>query len=250
MKISIITVCFNSEKYLKNTIESVLSQDYSNVEYILVDGNSKDKTKNIIKEYEPLFEGRMKWVSESDNGLYDAMNKGIKMATGDVIGILNSDDFFTSNDIISNVAQTFTNDNDLEVVYGDIHFVNPNNLDKCVRYYSSSIFRPSLLRLGFMPAHPSMYIKRDCFEKYGYYSLDYKIAADFDMVVRFIHTHKAKCKYLKLDFVTMRTGGESANRMLLNKETVLACKRNGIRTNIFILSLKYFYKIFEYVKKG
>jgi len=250
MKVSIITVCFNSDKYLRDTIKSVLSQDYQDIEYIIVDGASKDNTLNIIKEYEPLFNGRMTWISESDKGLYDAMNKGIKMATGDIIGTLNSDDFFTSDNIISQVAETFNKDENLEIVYGDIHFVNPENLNKSVRYYSSSVFKPSLLRLGFMPAHPSMYIKRDCFNNYGYYSLDYKIAADFDLVVRHIHTHQAKCRYLKLDFVTMRTGGESANRMLLNKETIKVCAGNGIKTNMFLLSLKYLYKIFEYIKRN
>lgn len=249
MKVSIITVCFNSDKYLRDTMQSVLNQNYDNIEYIVVDGASKDNTIDIIKEFEPLFRGNMKWVSEPDKGLYDAMNKGIKLASGDIVGTLNSDDFFTSDNIISEVVKTFQSDNELELVYGDIHFVNPDNLNKCVRYYSSSVFKPSLLRLGFMPAHPSMYIKRECFDKYGDYTLDYKIAADFDLVVRYIHTYEVKYKYLKLDFVTMRTGGESANRLLLNRETTHACRKNGIKTNIAILSLKYFYKIFEYVKK-
>ncbi len=248
MKVSIITVCFNSDLYLEHTIKSVLSQDYSDIEYIIIDGGSRDQSCAIIKKYEPLFEGRLKWISEPDKGLYDAMNKGIKMATGDIVGTLNSDDFFTSKDIISKIVQQFEEDQP-ELVYGDIHFVRPDNLDKCVRYYSSSVFRPSLLRLGFMPAHPSMYIKRECFEKYGFYSLEYKIAADFDLVARYIHKHKIKYKYLNRDFVTMRTGGESANRMLLNKETARACRKNGIYTNMFILPLKYFYKIFEFVKR-
>lgn len=249
MKVSIITVCFNSDKYLRDTMQSVLNQNYEDIEYIVVDGASKDNTVGIIKEFEPLFRGRMTWISEPDKGLYDAMNKGIRLATGDIVGTLNSDDFFTSDNVISEVVKAFHSDNELELVYGDIHFVNPDNLNKSVRCYSSSVFKPSLLRLGFMPAHPSMYIKRECFDKYGYYALDYKIAADFDLVVRYIHTHRVKYRYLKLDFVTMRTGGESANRLLLNKETTLACRKNGINTNIAVLSLKYFYKIFEYVKK-
>lgn len=250
MKVSIITVCFNSEKYLRETILSVLSQDYKNIEYIIVDGASQDRTLDIIKEFEPLFQGRMKWISEPDKGLYDAMNKGVRLATGDVVGTLNSDDFFTSNNVLSKVVEIFRADNKLELVYGDIHFVKPENLAKCVRYYSSSVFKPSLLRFGFMPAHPSMYIKRECFDKYGYYTLNYKIASDFDLVARYIHTYKIKYQYLKLDFVTMRTGGKSTNRMLLNKETVDACRKNGIPTNMFFMSLKYFYKVFEYLKKG
>jgi glycosyltransferase involved in cell wall biosynthesis len=179
------------------------------------------------------------------------MNKGIRMATGDVIGILNSDDFFTSDDVIEKVVDTFNN-NDIDALYGDVHFVNPDDLTKSVRYYSSSIFKPSLFRFGFMPAHPSFYMKRECYEKYGLYALDYKISSDFDLLVRYILKEKINCKYLKKDFVTMRTGGVSTenfnSRVTLNREIVKACKKYGIKTNMFLLSLKYLYKIFELKK--
>lgn len=149
MKISIITATYNSSATLRATIRSILSQTYQDIEHIVVDGASTDDTLTIIQEYEPQFDGRMRWVSEKDNGLYDAMNKGIRMATGDMVGILNSDDFFTSPDVLRQVAEVFQKEPNLNAVYGDIHFVNPDNLSRCVRYYSLSAFRPWRMRLGF-----------------------------------------------------------------------------------------------------
>lgn len=179
MKISLITVTYNSGKTLSDTIQSVLSQSYTNIEYIIIDGLSQDNTIDVIKKYELDFEGRMMWISEKDRGLYDAMNKGIKMATGDVVGILNSDDFYTSDDVLERVASELQNP-DIDAVYGDVHFVKDSDLHKCVRYYSSKIFQRSLMRLGFMPAHPSFYLRREYFEEFGLYQTDYKIAADFE----------------------------------------------------------------------
>lgn len=199
MKISLITITYNSDKTLTDTIHSVITQTYSDIEYIIVDGGSKDNTISIIKKYELLFKGRMKWISEPDNGLYDAMNKGVQMATGNIIGILNSDDFFTSNHILKEIANTFKKEKNLDAIYGDIHFVHPNNLQKCVRYYSSKIFKRSLMRLGFMPAHPSFYLRKECFEKYGLYKTDYKVAADFEFLLRIIYKAKIKTKYLPID---------------------------------------------------
>ena len=145
MKISLITVTYDSGKTLSSTLESVLNQTNSNVEYIIVDGASKDNTIDIIKDYESRFDGKLKWISEPDKGLYDAMNKGIRMATGDVVGILNSDDFFTANDVLQQVADAFKANKEVDAVYGDVHYVNPENLEKCVRYYSSKVFKRSLM---------------------------------------------------------------------------------------------------------
>jgi glycosyltransferase involved in cell wall biosynthesis len=246
MKISVITATYNSAKTIKSTIESVLAQSYADIEYIIVDGNSHDETMQIVKSYEPSFRGRMKYVSEPDKGIYDAMNKGIGMATGDVVGILNSDDFYTSDDVVQRIVEAF--DEDLDAVYGDIHFVNPDNLKKCVRYYSSAVFRPSLLRFGFMPAHPSFYVRKRIYNECGKYSLEYKIAADYDMMVRFFYNHGIKAKYIKKDFVTMRMGGASTrsikNIMKANLEDVKACNRNGLYTNLFMICLKYLIKVF------
>lgn len=252
MKISLITVTYNADGVLRYAIESALHQTYSNLEYIIVDGASKDNTIDIIRTYESQFNGRMKWISEPDRGLYDAMNKGIRMATGDVVGILNSDDFFTSNDVLEKVAESFT-DNDVDAVYGDIHFVRSDDLNRCVRYYSSRIFRRGLMRLGFIPAHPSFYCRRECFEKYGCYKTDYKIAADFDLLLRFIYVHRIRIKYLPVDMVTMRLGGASTSglksRMTCMKEHLRSFRENGVKTNRFLLSLRYFYKLTEYFRQ-
>lgn len=248
MKISIITATYNSEAYIADCIESVYRQTYNNIEHIIVDGVSSDNTiKTIINMPNRV----SKIVCEPDKGIYDAMNKGINLATGDIIGILNSDDFFTSNDVIETVVSNFIN-SDIDALYGDVHFVNPDDLIKYVRYYSSAVFKPSLFRFGFMPAHPSFYMKKDCYEKYGLYALDYKIASDFDLLIRYLYKEKIEYRYLKKDFVTMRTGGVSTKNfkssVTLNKEIIKACKKYGMNTNLFLLSLKYLYKIFELKK--
>lgn len=245
MKVSIITATYNSSAHIADCVKSVNDQTYNNIEHIIIDGASKDNTLEIIKSIPNRV---VKIVSEQDKGIYDAMNKGIEAAKGDVIGILNSDDFFTSNDVIETVVEAFKN-NDIDALYGDVHFVHPDNLSRSVRYYSSAVFKPSLFRFGFMPAHPSFYMKRDCYENHGLYALDYKIASDYDLLIRYLYKERIRYKYLKKDFVTMRIGGISTenfnSRVTLNKEIVKACKKYGIYTNLFLLSLKYFYKIFE-----
>lgn len=251
MKISLITVTFNSDKTIADTIESVLSQSYTNIEYIIIDGASKDNTVSIIKKYEPKFQGRMIWVSEGDNGLYDAMNKGIEMASGNVIGILNSDDFFTCNDIIEKVAKEFEADSSLDAIYGDIHFVKNDNLLKCTRYYSSSYFRPWLLRFGFMPAHPSFYVRKEVYQKYGLYDLQFRTSSDFDMMVRLFGKHRINAKYLPMDFVTMRTGGESTAglkaKIKVNRDIAAALKKHGIFTCQAFQWLRYLWKTLEII---
>ena len=248
MKITIVTTTYNSASTLRDTMESVLAQTHKDIEYWVIDGGSEDDTLGLIKEYEPLFDGRMKWISEPDNGLYDALNKGISRATGDVVGILNSDDFYTSSTVLEQVAAGFSDD--VDAVYGDIHFVRPSDLGKCVRYYSSKLFRPWALRFGFMPAHPSFYVRREVYERCGGYALDYKLAADYDMMVRLLYKEKIRCRYLSVDMVTMRTGGMSTknvrNRLLLTKEDVKACRRYGLYSNFLMCSCKYAVKLFEF----
>lgn len=247
--ISIITATYNSAETINDTIKSVLCQTNKDFEYIIVDGGSTDETIDIVKSYESEFSGRLKWVSEKDKGIYDAMNKGIKMASGDIIGILNSDDYYTSDDILQTIADAFKCQN-VDAIYGDIHFIKDGVPDKCVRYYSSRLFSPFWLRFGFMPAHPSFYCKREVFDKSGLYRLDYKIGSDYEMMVRLFRKHKISSRYVPKDFVTMRTGGASNSnlnsRLTLIKEDVRACRDNGIYTNELFVCLKFLYKIFEF----
>ena len=252
MKISLITICYNSKQYIHSAIESVLAQTYPDIEYIVVDGNSDDNIVEILKRYEQSFNGRLFWISEPDKGIYDAINKGIRMANGEVVGILHSDDFLSSRDTVQTIADQF-NDTDIQAVYGDVRFVKPDNLFKTVRYYSSKKFSPKLFRWGFMPAHPSFYTYKQNFEKYGYYKTDYKIASDYELLIRFLYTHKLKTKYIDKDFVTMRMGGVSTknwkSNLVLNQEIVRGCRENGIYTSLPMLGLKYFLKIWEFILK-
>ena len=252
MKISIITATYNSKRTLRDTLESVLSQTFSDYEHIIIDGDSKDGTLDLIRTYSPKFGDRLKVISEPDQGIYDAMNKGTQMATGDVIGILNSDDFYTSADALQVIADTFAN-NDIDATYGDIHFVNDDDLSKCVRYYSSAIFRRSFMRFGLMPAHPSFYCKKAVYEKYGSFDTSYKVAADFENLLRIIYVGNIKTKYIPKDFVTMRTGGAStaglSSRTQIMKDHLRALKANGIYSNVFLLSLRYVYKVYELVRR-
>ena len=252
MKISIITATYNSGKTVRDTLESVLRQTFSNYEYIIKDGGSKDDTLEIVKNYAPKFGERLKVISEPDQGIYDAMNKGVQMATGDVIGILNSDDFYTSDDALQVIADAFAN-NDIDATYGDIHFVNDDDLSKRVRYYSSAVFRRSFMRFGLMPAHPSFYCKKAVDDKYGAFDTSYKVAADFENLLRIIYVGNIKTKYIPKDFVTMRTGGAStaglSSRTQIMKDHLRALKTNGIYSNVVLLSLRYIYKMYELVRR-
>lgn len=241
MKVSIITVAYNSEQTLGDTISSVLRQTYKDIEYIIVDGLSNDGTIEVIKRFEPLFGHRLRWVSEKDRGIYDAMNKGVQMATGDVVGIVNSDDFLTDDTVIERMVSLFPED--AGAVYGDVHFVRQERLDKCIRYYSGRIFRPWLVRIGYLPPHPSLYVRRELFDKYGYYDASLRISADFELIARLCYKNNIPMKYLHIDFVTMRTGGAStrswSNRLLGAEENLKACRNNGIGTNWLLICLKY-----------
>lgn len=252
MKISIITATYNSGKTVGDTLKSVLAQTYHDYELLVVDGASKDNTLEVVKKMEPLFEGKMRYISEPDKGIYDAMNKGIRMATGEVIGILNSDDFYTSDDALACIARTLENEK-VDAVYGDIHYVNDDDLTKCVRYYSSKPFRRWMMRLGFMPAHPSFYCRKEVYEKFGAFDAEnYRVAADFENLLRLIFVNKIKTYYISKDFVTMRTGGASSSGLESHKrimrDHLKALKKNGVYSNIFLLGLRYLYKIGEILK--
>lgn len=247
VKISIITVTFNRAHIIKDAIEGVLRQNYKDYEYIIVDGASKDNTVDILKEYVPKFEGRMRWISEPDKGLYDAINKGIKMATGDVVGIINSDDFFHRDDIFDAIAKGFA-DPTIQVVYGNERIINPETPNVNYRFEAPWYFCRWMFRIGLEPPHPSFYAKRELFEKWGYYKMGYVISADFELMMRFMLVHKAKAKYINHTILTFRNSGistDSSNRLMMNKEIVHACKENNIWTCLPLVYLKYFFKIPE-----
>lgn len=248
MKISVITATYNSGATLRDTLESVLRQTHHDVEHLIIDGGSKDNTLDLVREYEPRYGGRLRWISEPDRGIYDAMNKGIRMATGEVVGILNSDDFYTSDDVLESVARAMSNPT-VDAVYGDVHYVNEKDLNKCVRYYTSRPFHRSWMRFGFMPAHPSFYCRKAIYEKYGAFDLSYKVAADFENLLRLIFVHRIRTRYIRKDFVTMRTGGASSSGLHSHEQIMHdhlhALKQNGIYSNFLFLGLRYPYKIGE-----
>lgn len=252
MKISIVTATWNSGKTVRDTIESVLRQSYQDIEYLIIDGASKDDTLEIVREYEPRFNGRLRYVSEPDKGIYDAMNKGIAMATGDVVGILNSDDFYTSDNVIEKVASAFEASGDaLDAVYGDIHYVDDADLTKCVRYYSSAGFRRWKMRMGWMPAHPSFYCRKSVYERLGTFDTSFRIGADFENLLRLIFVNRIRIKYIPADFVTMRTGGASTSGLASHKQIYRdhrrAYRKNGVYSNFFLEGLRYIGKVWELV---
>ena len=248
MKISIVTATFNSGATLRDTIKSVLGQTYRDFEHLIIDGGSKDDTLDIVREYEPQYGGRLRWVSERDRGIYDAMNKGIAMATGDVVGILNSDDFYTSDTVLQAVANAMR-EQSVDAVYGDIHYVDEHDLTRCTRYYSSAGFRRWKMRLGWMPAHPSFYCRKKIYERYGTFDISFKIGADFENLLRLIYVNRINTRYLPMDFVTMRSGGASTSGLKSHRQILSdhlrAYRKNGIRSNVLLESLRYAAKVGE-----
>ncbi len=248
MKISIITVCYNSEKTIRQTIESVVSQSYDDIEHIIIDGGSSDDTLSIISEYT----GSVKFISEMDKGIYDAINKGIRLASGEIIGILNSDDFFSDSYVVNRIVKEFK-DNSLEAVFADVSFFSDNQGSQIVRYYSSKLFRPWMFRFGFQPAHPTFYCKKELFDIHGYYDLRFKIAGDFELLTRFLEVNKVKYKYVNDIWVKMKLGGISTkglgSNLLLNREILIALKLNSIKSNIILIYSKYFIKVFGYLRR-
>ncbi len=248
-KISVITVCFNSEKTIEDTICSVIEQDYPHLEYIIVDGGSTDKTLSIVQKYKDKI---IKIISEPDKGLYDAINKGIRIAQGDIVGIINSDDVLAYPQVLSDVAATFEQ-NACDAVYADLVYVKQNDLSHVVRTWKSGNYRHGKFLWGWMPPHPTFYAKKELFETYGYYSLQLKSAADYELMLRFIHKHKIKVAYLPKTTVKMRVGGVSnaslANRINANKEDRAAWQMNHLTPYVFTLWLKPARKVFQFLRR-
>lgn len=205
MKISIITVTYNSSKTLKDTLESVLKQTYKNYEHIIVDGLSKDNTMQIVKEYEEKYNGKLIYISEKDSGLYDAMNKGIKMATGDIIGILNSDDVYARENVLQEIVEKFKETN-CDGTYANLIFMDEETMSKPQRIWNSP---KGKLENGWHPAHPTLYLKKSVYDKVGLFNLNYKIAADYDFMIRVMKNSKVKLEYINDYIIYMRTGGTS-----------------------------------------
>lgn len=247
MKISLITVTYNADEFLETCIQSVLNQTYKDVEYIIIDGASTDSTLSIIEKFSGEID---KVVSEKDMGIYDAMNKGIALATGNVIGILNSDDFFADDNVLENIAAEFAN-SQADIVYGDLIYVSRLNIDKIIRIWKSSPYVKGLFQWGWMPPHPTFYVKKDIFDKHGRYNFNYNTAADYELMLRFMHKHKVKSSYIPKVFVKMRAGGVSnysfKNRVMANIQDFKAMKLNGIRIPIITIILKPFRKLLQYL---
>lgn len=241
---SIITVVYNGEKYIEHTIQSVMSQKKKKVEHIIIDGGSTDGTVAILRKYSDKV---AYWISEEDKGIYDGMNKGIRLAHGKYVGILNSDDYYEHENVLNKVFGILE-DASTRCVFAHVRFIDPQT-KKTVRVYNSKSNPEKLFRWGFMPAHPTFFAHRDDYLKYGLYKIDYKIAADYELLIRFILKFKLPYKRLDEVIIVMRTGGASTGGLKstihLNKEIIRACRDNGIYTNFLMLSLKYFRKVAE-----
>lgn len=250
MKISIITVCFNSAETIEDTIQSVASQSYSDIEYIVIDGMSKDNTVDIIKKYPNIVS---KWISEKDKGIYDAMNKGIALATGDVIGILNADDVYTDSDVLSKVMEKFL-DESVQGVYGDLKYVQKNNLQKVIRFWKSGEYTVGKFFQGWMPPHPTFYVRKSVYEKFGKYRLDMPSASDYEFMLRVIHVNNIKLSYLPQVLVLMREGGMSnkslQHRINANRDDRRAWQVNGVQPKFYTLYLKPLSKLLQFVLKN
>ena len=245
LKITIITATFNSEKHLRQTLISVSNQLYKNIEHIIIDGGSSDNTLSICKEFSHV----TKIISEKDNGIYDALNKGLKIATGDIIGFLHSDDYLNNELVLLEIANQFHNNSNLDATISDIVFINkPEN--KIIRKYSSKNWSPKLFAWGKMPPHPAVFCKNSVYKNL-FFDTSFKIAADYDILIKIFYKNRIKYKYLPLITTVMRFGGMSTkglnSNLLINKEVLIACKNNNIYTNKFMLFSKYIFKIFELI---
>lgn len=253
MLISLITVCYNSKPLLPTAFESVLRQRDADYEYLVVDGASTDGTVDLLREWEPRFGGRMRWTSEPDRGLYDAINKGIARARGDLIALLHADDMLDADDVLARWCAPFREDPALQAVYGDIRFVPQGATGRdapTMRYYSGAFWRPWMFRWGLMPPHPSFAIRRERFAELGGYLPDvFRIAADHELLVRYLYKARLRARYLPLCTTAMRLGGLSTDgvqaRIRLNREIVRANRMNGLWCCLPMMAPKYAYKVFE-----
>lgn len=249
VKITIITVSYNSATTIADTLKSISNQSYPHIEYIVVDGSSTDHTLDVIRLYG---ERITHLISEPDAGIYDAMNKGVVLATGDIIGILNADDVYADADILAIVAEHFECD-ELDALLGDVAFFRPEAPGKLIRRYDSGRFSPKRIAWGWMPAHPALFLRRSIYEDVGLFRTDYRIAGDFEFIARAFGSGKLRHRHVPKILVKMRLGGISTgglrNTMLLNREVLRACRENDIKTNMFKVLSKYPAKALEFFRR-
>lgn len=247
MRVSIITICYNSEATIRETITSVLSQSYSDIEYIIVDGKSKDGTCDIVRSFGDKISI---FVSEPDKGIYDAMNKGVNLATGDVIGILNSDDFYADANVISDIVSTFKSTG-AQGVYADLVYVDRENINKVTRTWKSGNYEEGKFLYGWMPPHPTFFVKRKVYEAYGHYTTELRSSSDYEFMLRVIHKEKISIGYLPRVITKMRVGGQSnvtiSNRRKANLEDKRAWEMNGLKPYFFTIALKPIRKIKQFL---
>ncbi len=246
MRVSIITVCFNSASTVADTIKSVQSQNYPNIEHIIIDGKSKDNTLDIIKSSGhggPL-------ISERDNGIFYAMNKGIQIATGDIIGILNSDDFYTDQKAIDDVVEQFKRVN-CDAVYADLNYIDAKHNEKIIRKWRSGRYKYTKFNYGWMPPHPTVFVRKEIYDKYGYFNTELRSAADYELMLRFLYKNRIKTHYVPRVLVNMRAGGNSGqsikHRLKAHLEDYKAWKMNGNIPHWYTMLLKPLRKVLQYV---
>ncbi len=249
MKVSIITVSLNSCETIEDSIQSVLNQKYKNIEYIIIDGGSSDGTVEIIKKFQDKI---AKWVSEYDKGIYHALNKGIGLATGDIIGFLHADDVYAHNLVIDLIVSRMMN-YDTESCYGDLLYVHKKDINKTIRYWKSCPYHEGLFKKGWMPPHPTFFVRRKIYDRYGYFNTEFKIAADYELMLRFLEKNKISTCYLPGVLIKMRTGGES-NRSLKNliiksSEDYRAWNVNKLNGGFYTIALKNLSKISQFFKR-
>ena len=249
MRVSIITPTLNSDRFIKDCIESVKYQSYLDIEHIIVDGGSIDSTLKIIKDYENSY--NLKLIAGKDNGIYDALNKGIKSATGEIIGILHSDDLYPNNEVIEKIVSIFKLQK-IDSCYGDLHYIKENDINKVIRYWKSGDYKRNKFKYGFMPPHPTFFVKKEIYEKYGLFDTYYKISGDYELMVRFLYKNFISCYYIPEVLVKMRIGGKSNKNLkhilIKMKEDYKVIKKYNLGV-IDTLLLKSFIKIPQFFKK-
>jgi glycosyltransferase involved in cell wall biosynthesis len=248
LKISIITVVYNNERTIKDALDSVLGQTYEYIEYIVIDGKSIDNTVSIIKEYESKLSF---FISEKDCGIYDAMNKGIKAATGDVIGILNSDDLYQDSTVLKTVMVQFLKNPHLDIVYGDLVYVKSDNIGKVVRNWKSKDYYTKFFEKGNVPPHPSLFVRKKVYEEAGFFNLHFKLAADYEFMLRIFKRHNFNSKYISKTIVRMRLGG-ATNQSLTNikdqnLEILKAWKANSIDAPFYLIPLRVIKRLLQFI---